>query len=302
MATTIKKLKLGVIGISEGNGHPYSWSAICNGYDMDYMSNCPFPVIPEYLSKQKYPEDFLSNLAEVTHVWTQDGSVSNHIAKSSRINFVVKQMEDMIGEVDAVLLARDDGENHLKMALPFLSAGLPIFIDKPLALSVKEANRLFESQLFEGQLFSCSSLRFADELTFSKDDQKQVGEVKYIEATIPKSWEKYAIHLIEPIVSSTPQRGELINVIAQRHGEIVKANVSWKYLSATVSTCGKYDVPLQFTYFGESGRVVKQMSNTFNAFKKSIQIFIDQVEKRRNLIPKEETLEIIKIIELGNNA
>ena len=26
-------LKLGVIGLSEGNGHPYSWSAIFNGYD-----------------------------------------------------------------------------------------------------------------------------------------------------------------------------------------------------------------------------------------------------------------------------
>jgi len=24
-------LKLGVIGMSEGNGHPYSWSAIING-------------------------------------------------------------------------------------------------------------------------------------------------------------------------------------------------------------------------------------------------------------------------------
>ena len=26
-------LNLGVIGLSEGNGHPYSWSAIFNGYD-----------------------------------------------------------------------------------------------------------------------------------------------------------------------------------------------------------------------------------------------------------------------------
>ncbi len=302
MATTTKKLKFGVIGMSEGNGHPYSWSAICNGYDMDYMSHCPFPVIPEYLSKEKYPDNYLSDLAEVTHVWTQDINVSTHIAQSSKIKFVAKQMEDMLGEVDAVLLARDDGENHLTMALPFLKAGLPIFIDKPLALSVKEANRLFESQLFEGQLFSCSSLRYADELTFSIDDYKQVGEVQYIEATIPKSWEKYAIHLIEPIVSSIPQRGELINVTAQKHGEIIKANISWKYLSATITTYGKYDVPLQIAYFAKKGRIVKQLTNTFNAFKKSLAIFIEQIETRKNLIPKEQTLEIIKIIELGNNA
>ena len=26
-------LRIGVIGLSEGNGHPYSWSAIINGFD-----------------------------------------------------------------------------------------------------------------------------------------------------------------------------------------------------------------------------------------------------------------------------
>ena len=41
-------LRLGIIGISEGNGHPYSWSAIFNGYNHEYAQDCPFPVIPDY--------------------------------------------------------------------------------------------------------------------------------------------------------------------------------------------------------------------------------------------------------------
>ena len=32
-------LKLGIIGISNGNGHPYSWSAIFNGYDTTANNN-----------------------------------------------------------------------------------------------------------------------------------------------------------------------------------------------------------------------------------------------------------------------
>jgi|GEM_PF-4815020 len=28
-------IHLGVIGMTEGNGHPYSWSAIINGYDSE---------------------------------------------------------------------------------------------------------------------------------------------------------------------------------------------------------------------------------------------------------------------------
>ena len=39
-------LKLGVTGLSSGNGHPYSWAAIINGYDKSEMAKCPFPVIP----------------------------------------------------------------------------------------------------------------------------------------------------------------------------------------------------------------------------------------------------------------
>ena len=32
-----KDINLGLIGISEGNGHPYSWSAIINGYNEAYL-------------------------------------------------------------------------------------------------------------------------------------------------------------------------------------------------------------------------------------------------------------------------
>ena len=120
-----KELKLGVIGLSDGNGHPYSWSAIFNGCDMAYMKDCGFPVIPEYLSKQRFPDDCIPN-AHVTHIWTQDRAVSEHVAKASLIPNVVDRMEDMIGEVDAVLLARDDPENHTNFATitsPYTGSG-----------------------------------------------------------------------------------------------------------------------------------------------------------------------------------
>ena len=68
----MSKLKLGIIGMSEGNGHPYSWSSIFNGYNAAHMQECPFAAIPEYLSKQKFPEDSLAHLGEVTHVWCHE--------------------------------------------------------------------------------------------------------------------------------------------------------------------------------------------------------------------------------------
>ena len=106
--------------------------------------------IPRYLKKQKYPDDFISN-AKVTHVWSQSRELSEQIAKASKIEFVVDKIEEMIDSVDGILLARDDAQNHLKFAKPFLDAGMPS-TDKPLALSVKEANK-FRPSKYQGRYF-----------------------------------------------------------------------------------------------------------------------------------------------------
>ena len=50
----MKELRLGVVGLSEGNGHPYSWSAIFNGCDMTYMKACGFPVSERLYEQESY--------------------------------------------------------------------------------------------------------------------------------------------------------------------------------------------------------------------------------------------------------
>ncbi|MCB0738187.1 MAG: Gfo/Idh/MocA family oxidoreductase, partial [Bacteroidetes bacterium] len=194
-----EKIKLGVIGMSEGNGHPYSWSAIMNGYT-SVMEECPFPAIPAYLKQEAYPNNFINN-ALVTHVWTQDLQVSHHIAKSAKIANVCADKLEMLSEVDGVLLARDDAENHMGFAKEFIQAGLPIYIDKPVAHSMKNLDTLLSWQQYEGQLFTCSALRYADELMLSVAEQEELGDLRMINAVTPKSWEKYAVHIIEPLVA-----------------------------------------------------------------------------------------------------
>ena len=117
----MSELKLGVIGMSPGKAHPYSWSAICNGYDASAMEGCGFPVIPRYIETRNWSSDRLKGVC-VTHVWTQDEALSERVARALRIDHVVQRPEEMIGEVDALLLARDDADNHLTFARPFLEA------------------------------------------------------------------------------------------------------------------------------------------------------------------------------------
>jgi hypothetical protein len=297
MASVEEKLKIGVIGLSEGNGHPYSWSAICNGYDEKYMKECPFPVIPAYLSKEKFPERFLTSVCEVTHIWTQSRSLSEQVSRAAKISHIVDAYQDMIGQVDAVFLARDDAEHHEEMASPFLEAGVPLFIDKPLAYTLSTAARIYKKRKYDWQLFTCSSLRFAKELLFNETDVNTIGEVNYIEAKVPKSWEKYAIHVIEPIVAGFPLRGSLQSVQGKKTGDIHAVSVQWENIHAEIVAYGRYAVPIAITYYGERGWIEKRFDNAFDCFRESIVRFYGQIKSQKNMVSEQETCEIIGIIE-----
>src|SRR5688572_18604326 len=115
--------KIGIIGMSAGNAHPYSWSAIINGiFDGNEISKVGYPAVAAYLLANR---DTLGiNSAKVTHVWTQEMEISKSIAGAAGIQNVCAEMKNMIGEVDAVILSRDDPENHVAMSKPFIDAGI----------------------------------------------------------------------------------------------------------------------------------------------------------------------------------
>ena len=90
-------IKLAMLGMTEGNGHPYSWSIILNGrYDAVALAQCPYPAIRDYISKQ--PSHTLGIAgAEVTHVWTDDPADAEVVAKVAKIDTVVSDATDVIG-------------------------------------------------------------------------------------------------------------------------------------------------------------------------------------------------------------
>lgn len=87
-----KDISLAIFGITPGNGHPYSWSAMFNGYDKALMEKeCPYPAIPDYLSKQP-PETLTIPNVKVTHICcTGEGEfTAEHVARCSLIPNVVE--------------------------------------------------------------------------------------------------------------------------------------------------------------------------------------------------------------------
>ena len=292
-------LKLGIIGLSPGNGHPYSWSAVFNGYDPAAMEQCGFPVIPRYLERQVFPRDTVSG-AKVTHVWAQEKEQASHIAKATFIETVVDSYTDMIGEVDGVLLARDDAETHYEFAAPFLRAGIPIYIDKPLALSVAEAKQLIALQQYPGQLFSCSALRYAKEFSLSESDLDQLGRLRHIQATVPKDWDKYAVHVIEPLLLLAKDRGSAKRISTWRSGDTTTLCVEYSDgLQILVSTMGSSHAPLALRVMGDRGWKDLFFQDSYFAFKSALFEFVQGIIHRDVRTEPDFMLEVVNLIESG---
>ncbi len=196
--TPDKQLALGVIGLSPGNGHPYSWSAIFNGYDKELMEACPFPVIAEYLNQQAWPDSQISG-ARVTHVHVPEKEVAVAIANATAIPRACG-LEELCESVDAVLLARDDSKNHISFAKGALRLGKPIYIDKPIAQSRKQLKQLRDLQPIDGLIFTCSALSFSPE--FQPLRKAPIDQISRIRSCAPNDWARYGMHAIEPVVSS----------------------------------------------------------------------------------------------------
>jgi GFO/IDH/MocA oxidoreductase family protein len=293
------RLKLAIIGLSEGNGHPYSWSAIFNGYEPIAMEACGYPVIPRYLEQQAWPDDQLQQ-ARVTHIWTQDIQLSHHVAKAARIEHVVEDMQDLIGQVDAVLLARDDGKNHLSFAKPFLEVGLPIYIDKPVCLELDELDRLYALQQYPGQIFSCSALRYAREFQLTDAEKIALGPLTQIQAMIPKDWERYAVHVIEPLLALAGEQGCLISSQQWLQGETCTNHYLWESgFQATVSTMGAAACPLSLRVIGENGWKDLFFEDAFYAFKEALNDFVNGVIAKDERTAPLFMHRVVEMIELG---
>jgi predicted dehydrogenase len=189
-----------MLGMIPGNGHPYSWSAIINGFDPQAMAACPYPVIPKYLGAQPAGSVRVPG-AQVTHLWTDHPAEAAGVAAASLIPHVVSRPEEVIGQVDAVFIATDDGFDHVGRVRPFIEAGLPVFVDKPLALTIEDLRTFIAWERAGARILSSSGLRYAPELAphLPGTTNPAIGDLRWISAVSCKTWERYGIHLLEPV-------------------------------------------------------------------------------------------------------
>ena len=294
-------INIGIIGMSEGNAHPYSWSSIINGqYDGAEIAKVGYPAVATYL--QANGDTLGIPGARITHVWCQDREISESIARSSGIEHIVDTLEDMVGLVGAVILGRDDPENHVFMAKSFIEAGVAIFIDKPLAYS-KADLEYFASQAATGKfIMSCSSMRYANECRIAKQELASLGKVELVTAVGKKDWKKYGIHLLEAVfaVLDDPQP-----VSVQHIGVLDREIVHVQLIGGTDITLHLYNRisgTFQLTFFGQQGWKLVDIRNSYSMFRDNLIEFVRSVQEGGPRLDFEKTYRLMNTVIAANES
>ncbi|MFZ9683247.1 MAG: Gfo/Idh/MocA family oxidoreductase [Cephaloticoccus sp.] len=291
-------IRLALLGCTPGNGHPYSWAAMFNGYNREAMTaECPFAGIPQYLNKQPAATLAIPG-AKVTHICCQGegGFTAEHVAKCSLIPNVVANPTDVIGHVDAVIIATDIGGEHVERARPFVEAGLPVFVDKPLADNSADLKTFVDWVAAGKAIMSSSSMRYCKEFHPYHLSTHELGELRYVSITTAKYWETYGIHALEAIYpilgpgfltvqnTGTHDRN-LVHLTHERGVDVIVAAISDMF--------GGFG---QLQLCGTAGSRALATGDTFYSFRAQLVAFIGYLRTGKHPFPFTETVELMKLV------
>lgn len=154
---------------------------------------------------------------EVVSVWDYDQEDAQKFAATYNISAVAEKPEDMLGQVNAVAIAGGrpapkEGEawgeapdDHLRLARPFLSQGLPVLIDKPMADTVEDAVEIVRLARSHGApLMSASAIRYAPEVDTLQElaNDGSLGKligITCVLGTGVSTLKWYVIHMIDAL-------------------------------------------------------------------------------------------------------
>lgn len=288
----------GVIGMSKDNGHPYSFSAIINGFNQTKFKSSGWDVIYEYMTNE--PSSTLGIPgAKVTHAWTQDMFITRKLAAATEIETVCSSPEQMINEVDAVIIARDDWETHFEMSQPFLERGIPVFIDKPLTMSKTEL-KFFLPYIESGKLMSCSGFRFASELDENIVLDQCLNNIKHISGVVLNDLEKYGIHLLDPVMSMLSNPPKSIRV-SRKHS--LHESYAFQFdekLTFNLECLGSVNKIFNLNFYGQENKCEVNFSNNFSAFKNTLTKFLEMVNTEIPPIAVGETTAVIGALQVAH--
>lgn len=101
-----------------------------------------------FIIKDKLYEDI-----EVLGVYSDEMEAAKKINEEYGV-YVAKSYDEFVGKVDGIVITARHGDNHYKYAKPYIKSGIPMYIDKPITVSMKDAKK-FKAELIKNNIRVC---------------------------------------------------------------------------------------------------------------------------------------------------
>ena len=199
-ATTGKPIRVGLIRCDL---HGNYYAALMSDHDPEALrsnhrfgAGAYFYFYGQYNAPQEMTVPQVEGL-DIVKVWDADRAKAENTAKILKGKpKVCDTLEEASEDVDLVFIAdcNFDGNDHLKLATPGLKRGVPTFIDKPMASTVKDALALVQlAQEHKAPILSLSILRTLPQAAQFKQRFPEVGRLEF--ATINGGGRDLAGHI-----------------------------------------------------------------------------------------------------------
>lgn len=291
----MREIPVAVLGLTEGNGHPFSFAAIINGYDDAGFAGAGWDGIHAYLRRRDRSEFGLPPL-RVTHAWTQDPAATKALCAACRIPNAAADRDELLDQVEAVIIARDDYEQHWEFARPFLERGLPVLLDKPLSLDVDEL-RCFQPYLEQGKLMSGSGLRFAKELDEPRAELAAYGKLALVRGAVVLDWERYGVHMVEGILGVLRSRPVAVTAHRCTHASVAVEMDDGALV--LVDALGAVPKSFRIDFFGSERNSSHEVADNFSMFRRLLWHFARMVETGEPQIEPQRTLDVMRVLMAG---
>ncbi len=138
--------------------------------------------------------------ARVVSVWDPNLAAARQLADICSIPRVTDTPEAACDGVDAVIVVDDGSGTHWQHALHPLRRGQPVFLDKPIAMTAREAQSVAAVvRANKARFLSASSLRFVPDILKLKRELPQLGSVHLASASCGNDLIYYGIHALSMI-------------------------------------------------------------------------------------------------------
>ncbi|MDQ0338566.1 putative dehydrogenase [Caldalkalibacillus uzonensis] len=289
------EIRIGIVGLD--TSHVVAFTQLLNDSDHEYH-------IPGGRVTMAYPggsPDFELSISRVEgykKTLQQDYGVQ-----------IVDSITEVAKHTDAILLESVDGRVHLEQFRQLAPFQKPVFIDKPLATTYKEACEICEmASQYNVPLMSSSALRFAQGLT-NVLKEKSKGNVIGADCYGPMTLEPtqpglfwYGIHSVEMLFAVLGHSCVKVQAIANQDHDLVIGE--WE--DGRIGTVrGNRMGNRQFgamIHFEQGSQWVDISADVKPYYASLLEKIMQMFTSRNPIIEIKETLQIIRFIEAANQS